>query len=555
METVYLQKETVLQNRYRIRKLLGVGGFGITYLAHDESLGQYVVIKEYYPQEIAGREHGTGQQAVILPKDRKDRRHYLKGKKDFLTEARRMSQLSDIPEVVKVLDWFEEKQTAYLVMEYVRGMSLDWYLQRQEVPLSFRGAWEMLSPVAKAMEKVHRKGMIHRDLNPGNIMICEDRSIKVIDFGAARSYLDTEKTKTILIKKGYAPPEQYFQKGKQGPWTDVYAFCATLYEMITGVRPEPSIERMQKDLLYLPSAYGSEILPWEEIILCRGLELNIRKRIKSMKELQELMGEETEKRQEKQRGFLKISGISMLTGMCAAAVAAAFFLGMVKEEDRETYAGNYARQSERYREYITFVEKHAVSSSEEKAPEAAAYQGSSTIYTLSLEAVKTWGEPCNRVRFNRTKDEFLDFMEAKGHSLSKRKTSEKDTVEIFRYGAVITSFCREESYETEDGVRLRLLMDSVNEDLFRIGFAAGETMDQDMENAMVETARFLADPEFFSAKTAREEIRELTERTPDEGSMSTGQDYCLSVSEQGNEWEWLFTNRKESAGYLEYYWE
>ena len=122
----------------------------------------------------------------------------------------------DIPEVVKVLDWFEENGTAYLAMEYIRGISLDNYLQNQDVPFSFQQAWKMLEPVAEALEKIHKTGIIHRDLNPGNLMMEENGTIKIIDFGSARPYLETEKTMTILIKKGYAPPEQYIKKGKTG---------------------------------------------------------------------------------------------------------------------------------------------------------------------------------------------------------------------------------------------------------------------------------------------------------------------------------------------------
>lgn len=130
-----LKNGTMLKDRYRLEKVLGAGGFGITYLAQDAELAQSVVIKEYYPRDIAGRER-EGRR-IVFPREKNDRRCFLKGKRDFLLEARRLSQLFDIPEVVKVLDWFEENETAYLVMEYVRGISLDRYLQSQDVPLSF----------------------------------------------------------------------------------------------------------------------------------------------------------------------------------------------------------------------------------------------------------------------------------------------------------------------------------------------------------------------------------------------------------------------------------
>ena len=200
-----LREGTFLDNRYRIKKVLGVGGFGITYLTEDQSLAQYVVVKEYFPLEITARVHEGDGQALILPREKNDRKHFLKGKRDFLEEGRRMSKLFDVPGVVKVLDWFEENETAYLVMEYIKGISLDIYLQNQDIPLSFWQAWKMLEPVAEAMEKIHKKGILHRDLNPSNLMLQEDGTLRIIDFGAARPYLETEKTMTVLIQKGYAP--------------------------------------------------------------------------------------------------------------------------------------------------------------------------------------------------------------------------------------------------------------------------------------------------------------------------------------------------------------
>ena len=119
MENLCLEKGMVLKNRYYIRKILGIGGFGITYLAEDRNLGQNIVIKEYYPREIAGRMMEEDGVMNVIPRERNDRRRFLKGKKDFLAEARRMSKLFDIPEVVKILDWFEENGTAYLAMESI----------------------------------------------------------------------------------------------------------------------------------------------------------------------------------------------------------------------------------------------------------------------------------------------------------------------------------------------------------------------------------------------------------------------------------------------------
>ena len=464
MRSDWLKEERRLHDRYRIRKILGEGGFGITYLAEDEDLGQSVVIKEYFPRDIAGRDPES--QDIVLPKEKNDRKRFRKGKKDFLLEARRMSWLFDVPAVVKILDWFEEHETAYLAMEYVRGISLDRFLQRRDVPFSFGEAWELLKPAAEALDKIHRKGIIHRDLNPENMMVQEDGTIKIIDFGAARKYLETEKTMTILVKKGYAPPEQYMEKGKQGPWTDVYAFCATLYEMVTGVRPEPSPDRVQKDRLYLPSAYGAEILPEEEEILCRGLELDPERRFRSMKDLILALEPRTEDRKEKKRLF-RTAGITAAAFFCVIAAAAAVFVFHRGENQEEvSYAGNYGRQTEKYRDYLEFVKANAVSVEEGEDHTDFLYQGKSTVYTLDPGDVMEWGEPCNQLRFDRTADEFLSRMEKRGYSLEKKQETETDTVEIFPYGAVLTDFEKEELYETEDGIRVLISSDSVNRDLF-----------------------------------------------------------------------------------------
>ena len=252
-----MEKEEIrIKQRYKIEKVLGQGGFGVTYLAYDEELCQEVVLKKYR------WEHGSLDNEVINKRD-----YYKKQRKAFLNEARILSSLFDIKEVVKVLDYFEERENAYIVMEFVQGISLRQYLESRNQPMSFTEAWNFLLPVMEALEKVHQNKLIHRDISPDNFIIKEDGSIKLLDFGSAREYAE-EKTMTVLVKKGYAPPEQYSRKGKQGPWTDIYSICATLYEMITGVIPQPAMERLKADKLYLPSSYGSTSkavknqLPW-----------------------------------------------------------------------------------------------------------------------------------------------------------------------------------------------------------------------------------------------------------------------------------------------------
>ncbi len=158
----------------------------------------------------------------------------------FLREAKILASLFEIPGIVKVLDYFQEEERAYCVMEYVRGISLRSYLERREEPLTFEESWQMLLTVLRSLEKVHKKKLLHRDFNPDNLLVQEDGSLKLIDFGSARQFVeetDASKTMTVLVKDGYAPPEQYLRRGSQGPWTDIYAICATVYEMVTGCIP------------------------------------------------------------------------------------------------------------------------------------------------------------------------------------------------------------------------------------------------------------------------------------------------------------------------------
>ena len=535
MEKDNLEIGMYLKKRYCVLKVLGIGGFGITYLAEDTDLQQNVVIKEYYPREIAGRIYDKDGNMNVVPREKDSRRRFLKGKKDFLKEARRMSKLFDIPEVVKVLDWFEENGTAYLAMEYIRGISLDNYLQNQDVPFSFQQAWKMLEPVAEALEKIHKTGIIHRDLNPGNLMMEENGTIKIIDFGSARPYLETEKTMTILIKKGYAPPEQYIKKGKQGPWTDVYALCATIYEMVTGVRPEPSIQRIEKDELYPPSAYGAEILPEEEELLFRGLEVNPKQRFRNMNEVCCALNNVQNSVKEgdvkiKQKRWIILLATAFTVVVLCTVGGTVFWLNMKDEPEKTQYAGSYGRQSDRYEEYVEFVESHAVSSQKEDDGD----QGTKMIYTLKPEDVKKWGDPCNQVRFEYTKTDYLKWMKKNGYQLKRIKKSEKDTVEVRKYGAILTKFIKEEIFETETGLQIKVRQDSINEELFSIGMQVSDQKKTEVENVMRETAKFLTQEHSVTEEEITSEINDLKkteqyEKWEKTGFCDLGRNYNYSL--------------------------
>ncbi len=456
----YLEKGTKLKSRYEVHKVIGRGGFGVTYLANDSQLDEKVVIKEYLGSP--------------------------KGKKDFIREARRMSELFSVDTIVKVLDYFEEDQRSYLVMEYIRGVNLSDYLERLDVPMSWQEAWEMLKPVMSAMEKVHKKGLIHRDLNPSNLIITENGNLKIIDFGASRSFEDYEKTMTILVKKGYTPPEQYQKEKYQGPWTDVYAICATLYEMITGVKPDSCVDRMKKDTLYLPSSYGAEITPEEEQVLIRGLELDYKKRIQNMGELlateqsdagrkQERDQQEEQIQKHKMRKRMAIIGsVLLLVIVCAAGAIGIFSFKQPQKEPDVTYAGSYEYGSGEYMDYQNFIEEHTIS--EKVVSEISSdmshlilhyVDDESICYELDKEAVVNRGEPCNALRFFVKSDVVIEEL-AQTVTFTKEKEETDCFAFLLPYQDVVTHYLKKEFYVTEDEVQILVYSDLINGDLLQI---------------------------------------------------------------------------------------
>lgn len=277
-----LPPRTLLDQRYLVGKTLGQGGFGITYQAFDLETGSTVAIKEYYPATLAGRESmGSTQLTVNAIKGERAKEEYQSGLRHFLYEARRQAKLASLPGIVSVKDFFEANGTAYYVMEYVDGCTLVKYIRQ---PLDFAAALALLAPVADSLQRVHEAGLIHRDISPDNIMCAKDGQLKLLDFGASHSFTEEESTTgNAALKHGFAPPEQYGSSSMQGPWTDVYAFAATLYWCVTGKIPQDSMDRsIGGDRLQLPSELGAVITPDGEAVLMRGLALPVTARYQDM---------------------------------------------------------------------------------------------------------------------------------------------------------------------------------------------------------------------------------------------------------------------------------
>ncbi len=266
-----LQRNTGLIGRYVIQKVLGQGGFGITYLGIDKLYGNKVAIKEYYPQEIAMRK--AQYEDVVTVTSIEEKNNYDKGKKRFLDEAQVMARFNKNEGIVKILDFFEANNTAYIVMEYLEGITLKQYLGKYGV-IQFRNLIEMMLPLLEALIEIHSQGLIHRDISPDNIMVQHNSKLKLMDFGAARDYTESgNKSLTVILKPGYAPPEQYQTHGVQGPWTDIYALCATIYKCLTGITPPDAIARVMDDKFKEPDQLDGKLSPDIKKILWKGMNI------------------------------------------------------------------------------------------------------------------------------------------------------------------------------------------------------------------------------------------------------------------------------------------
>ena len=277
-----LRKGTRLIGHYTIEGVLGQGGFGITYLGIDELHEKKVAIKEFFPQGIVTRNIEYQDTVTVTFVGEKD--NYEKGKERFLKEARTMAKFSKDEGIVKALDFFEINNTAYIVMEYLEGITLKQYL-RENQRIAPEDLIELLVPLIESLDEIHSQGMIHRDISPDNIMVLPDGRIKLMDFGAARDYTEFgEKSLSIVLKPGYAPPEQYQTHGIQGPWTDIYALCATMYKCITGENPPDAIERVMDDSLKKISEFGIVIPPQEEAAIIKGMSVSAKDRYQDIRD-------------------------------------------------------------------------------------------------------------------------------------------------------------------------------------------------------------------------------------------------------------------------------
>lgn len=292
----YLPAGTVLTDRYVLGRVLGQGSFGITYIGRDVLLDSIIAVKEYFPKHHVHRNvmGDEGHRVCLYEEEDPAEYELMMGK--FLDEAKRLTQFREVEGIVSVQDFFYENNTAYMVMDYIEGVSLKEYIEEKGVR---EGAWvlEHMDPLLNVLEQIHETGLIHRDISPDNIIVRSDSRFVLIDFGSAReANADRDKSLTVVFKRGFSPLEQYRSRGEQGIWSDVYAICATIYFCLTGIVPDEALERVFMDevpsLLAMPEVALSRR---QKKAVMKGISVQAQERYKDIRGLRMALSGEKEK--------------------------------------------------------------------------------------------------------------------------------------------------------------------------------------------------------------------------------------------------------------------
>jgi hypothetical protein len=281
----FLNTRTVLDGRYLIGRVLGAGGFGITYLAWDLDLDMKLAIKEYFPNSFGARDRNH---STVIPANTHSKDAFEHGLKKFLEEGKALARFQGHPSIASVMTFFRENGTSYLVMKYEDGITVQEYLKQHSGRLDFSTVVRIAMPIFDALRAVHQEGILHRDISPDNIIINRSRQIKILDFGSAKRDMTVrDSTLQITLKRGFSPEEQYRANGKQGPWTDVYAVGATFYQCLTGSKPPDALERLSDDTLAPPATLGVKMPKDAEKALLKALAVRAPNRFQTIDEFRE----------------------------------------------------------------------------------------------------------------------------------------------------------------------------------------------------------------------------------------------------------------------------
>ncbi|HVU44882.1 MAG TPA: serine/threonine-protein kinase [Terracidiphilus sp.] len=281
----HLPRHYTLQNRYYIGRVLGQGGFGVTYIGRDLRLDRTVAIKEFLPTDQCSR---SSDRVTVRTHSGDLAGQFRYGLEGFLHEAQNLARLGGHPNIVLITDHIEANGTAYAVMEFVPGVTLKQHLAEHGGRIAPETAKNIMLHVMAGLRKSHEVGLLHRDISPDNIMLSEQGPVKLIDFGAARYHSrEASQSLSIILKNGYAPEEQYRARGNQGPWTDVYATAATLYRCITGEVPPSALDRLSGDAeLRRPSSYCPQLPAAFESALMTALAVKAENRFQTIGDFQ-----------------------------------------------------------------------------------------------------------------------------------------------------------------------------------------------------------------------------------------------------------------------------
>ncbi len=281
---LHLPAGTVLVEKYLLGRVLGQGGFGITYLAWDLFLERKLAVKEFFPRDFCYRDSGYHNVSIYSGTTHEQ---YEYGLDKFLAEGKTLARFDGHPNIVSVRDFFKANETAYLVMSYLDGTTLCNYLAAKNEQLAYEETMQIMVPVLDALRAVHKENLLHRDISPDNIMISKKGHIIILDFGAARHAIgESDKQYSIVLKPGFAPEEQYRSNGLQGPWTDIYAAAATMYRTLTGSMPPESLDRLNNDTLIRPSELGIAIPEQQEIALLTAMAVKAEHRYQQVEDFQ-----------------------------------------------------------------------------------------------------------------------------------------------------------------------------------------------------------------------------------------------------------------------------
>ena len=315
---------TILDNRYIIGVVAGVGGFGIVYKAWDTKLERVVAIKEFYPTGMVNRIPGTEELFIVSSRYKKDFEYC---KKRFLCEARNAVKFSSHKNIINVYEFFEANNSAYIVMDLLQGIPLNKYL-KENGKISVENTVQIINCVCEALKVLHKEKVVHRDISPDNIYLCDDGNVVLFDFGTAEFSDDNIEVLDVVIKAGYSPVEQYNKVNEQGPWTDIYALGATMYVMLTAVRPPESSTRKINDELIPPQKVDESISLNINNAIVKAMAIDKHMRFENVADFQKAINGEikvadidVERKKRKRKRFIAIGAalVSVIIGISVVA--------------------------------------------------------------------------------------------------------------------------------------------------------------------------------------------------------------------------------------------